>query len=48
VARTEGAKPFMDIPEEWPDIDYSWYIREATEILYEIGYLAKPKQLAFF
>lgn len=48
VARTEGARPFMDLPSEWPDINYDWYIREATDILYEIGYLRRPKQIEFF
>lgn len=39
VPRTEGAKPLMELPDEFPeDVDYRWYIREAREILKEIGF----------
>lgn len=49
VADSDGAKPCMDLPLDFPlDIDYSWYINKTREILYEIGYLQKPKQLQFF
>lgn len=38
VARSEGARPLMDLPDELPDdIDYDWYIREAQSILRDIG-----------
>lgn len=40
VARTEGAKPCMDLPEEFPtDIDYDWYIRETMDMMTDIGYM---------
>ena len=49
VADSDGAKPCMDLPEAFPeDIDYQWYINKTREILIEIGYLAKPKQISFF
>lgn len=39
VPRSDGAKPVMDLPTEFPDdIDYDWYINEAEKILKEIGY----------
>ncbi len=46
VPRSEGAKPVMDIPAEFPqDVDYEWYEREAERMLYDIGYLQKsPEQ----
>ena len=38
VARSEGARPLMEIPESLPtDIDYAWYIAEAESILKAIG-----------
>lgn len=38
VARSEGARPLMDLPEHFPsDVDYDWYIREANSILADIG-----------
>lgn len=38
VARSEGARPLMQIPESLPsDIDYAWYIAEADAILKAIG-----------
>ena len=40
VPKTEGAKPLMTLPDEFPqDIDYDWYIREAQSMLADIGYL---------
>lgn len=49
VADSDGAKPCLDLPEVFPDdIDYRWYINKTTEILYEINYLQKPKQIEFF
>lgn len=49
VANTEGAKPVMDLPTIWPDdLDYQWYIDNCKSILYDIGYLVKPKQIEFF
>lgn len=41
VARSEGAMPLMQLPDELPsDIDFDWYIAEANNILQNIG--AKP------
>lgn len=49
VADSDGAKPAMDLPIDFPtDIDYQWYINRSREILEEIGYLPKPKQISFF
>lgn len=49
VADSDGAKPCLDMPKEFPnDIDYDWYIRTTKGILEDIGYLARPKQISFF
>jgi hypothetical protein len=49
VADSDGAKPCLDLPKEFPDdIDYDWYIRNTKDILEDIGYLIKPKQISFF
>lgn len=43
VPRSEGAKPMMEMPAEFPlDIDYDWYIKEAYKHLVDIGY-SKPE-----
>lgn len=40
VPRSDGAKPLMDLPDEFPqDVNYDWYIQEAEKILVEIGYM---------
>lgn len=37
VARSEGAKPVMELPDVLPpDIDYDWYIAEANNLLRDI------------
>ena len=38
VPRSEGAMPLMNLPDEFPDVDYRWYIREAYGILRDIGH----------
>lgn len=44
VPRTEGAKPCMRLPDEFPkDIDYQWYIREANDMLMDVGLVRRPK-----
>lgn len=44
VPRSEGAKPCMDLPAEFPqDVDFDWYINTATEILYDIGLYKRPE-----
>jgi hypothetical protein len=49
VADSDGAKPAMDMPDSFPeDIDYDWYINKTKEILFDIGYLTRPKQISFF
>lgn len=46
VANSEGGKPCMDLPEDFPsDIDHSKYISRAYEMLYETGTLIKPGTL---
>ena len=43
VARSEGARPLMDLPDEFPrDVDHSWYIRECEEILMDLGVKPRP------
>ncbi len=38
VARSEGAKPIMTLPDVLPpDIDYAWYVGEAKSILRDIN-----------
>lgn len=38
VARSEGAVPCMTLPDTLPsDVDHDWYIREASQILRDIG-----------
>lgn len=40
VPRSDGAKPLMDLPDQFPDdVDFDWYEKEANRILKEIGYL---------
>jgi hypothetical protein len=51
VGKTDGARPLMDLPAEFPDdVNYDWYINEAVEMLFDCGYYQKPttKQLQFF
>lgn len=44
VARTDNAKPCMNLPAEFPnDINFEWYEKETVSILEKIGYLEKPK-----
>jgi len=41
VPKTDGAKPCMDLPAEFPDdIDYAWYEAEAQKIMISIGYIS--------
>lgn len=38
IPRTEGAKPTLDLPEQFPsDVNFDWYIQEAYSILQAIG-----------
>ena len=43
VPKSEGAKPLMDLPDEFPsDIDYAAYTKIANDMLFDIGYYKKP------
>lgn len=51
VGKTDGARPLMDLPTEFPDdINYDWYIEEAISMLYDCGRLKKATTaaLSFF
>lgn len=49
VPNSDGARPVLDLPTVLPDdLDYQFYIDKCTSILYDIGYLSKPKQISFF
>lgn len=38
VARTDGCKPLMELPDELPgDVDYEWYCAEARALLADLG-----------
>jgi hypothetical protein len=39
VARSEGAWPLMELPDQFPsDVDFEWYMKEAESMLADIGY----------
>lgn len=41
VPKSDGAKPMMDLPSQFPDdIDYDRYERDAERILVDIGYIS--------
>lgn len=41
VPRSDGAKPLMTLPDDFPDdICYEWYENETTKLLIQIGYLS--------
>lgn len=49
VADSDGCRPYLDLPDNFPnDINYDWYFNKTNEILEEIGYIKKPKQIEFF
>lgn len=38
VARSEGAKPLMELPDNFPaDVDFDWYVKEAKSLLSDMG-----------
>lgn len=42
VAKTDGARPMMELKDELPsDIDYAHYVREATEIAYDVSAMTR-------
>lgn len=47
VPNSDGAKPLMDLTPIPEDLNFEYYIREAEEMLYDIGYF-KPKKQGLF
>lgn len=48
VPNTEGARPMMNLAPCIPeDLNFDYYINEAEEMLYDLGYY-KPKQIGLF
>ena len=49
VGKTDGARPLMDLPPEFPDdVNYEWYINEAVDMLYDCGGLRKAETASLF
>ncbi len=49
VPDTDNAQPCMELPNEFPiDIAYDWYISKTNDMLEDIGYYKKQKQLKLF
>lgn len=49
VGKTDGARPVMDLPNEFPeDINYEWYIEESINMLYDCGALKKAETQSLF
>lgn len=49
VPDSDGGKPAMDLPDTFPtDINYEWYINKAKELLYDLDYYQRPRQIKFF
>ncbi len=49
VADSDNCKPIMDLPDKFPDdLDFNFYIKKCVDILYDIGYYTKEKQVSFF
>lgn len=49
IPDTDGAKPCMTLPEQFPsDINYQWYIDKTKEMLYDVAYMPRKEQLKFF
>lgn len=43
VPRSKGAKPCLDLPDVFPDdVDFDWYIKEAAELMRDIGAVKRP------
>lgn len=44
VPRTDGCRPLMELPTEFPaDLDYDRYVAAAEEVLRDIGYAERPR-----
>lgn len=42
VPKSEGAKPLMDLPDQFPtDINYDWYFGEAQSLLTDLGVIVE-------
>lgn len=49
VPKSEGAKPLMDLPPEFPsDIDFDWYVEQAEDTLEKIGFKPRKQAPLFF
>ena len=49
VGKTDGARPLMDLPPEFPDdVNYEWYINEAVDMLYDCDGLRKAETASLF
>lgn len=49
VSKSDGARPLMDLPAEFPeDVNYDWYIKAATDMLYDCGGIHVPKTGSLF
>ena len=49
VPDSEGGLPVMDLPPSLPNnLNYDVYIKRATDLLYDMNYYEKEKQIAFF
>lgn len=49
VPDSDGARPAMDLPDTFPnDVDFEWYERKTIEMLEDMAYIERPKQLKFF
>lgn len=49
VAKTDEARPVMDLPSEFPeDVNYDWYIKETIEMLHNCGKLKKAETAQLF
>lgn len=49
IPDSDGAVPFMDLPETFPDnVNYEWYIEKTIEILFDIAYYKRSKQQVLF
>lgn len=49
VPDSEGGFPVMDLPDKFPnDIDYDRYIKRTKDLLYDMAYFNRPRQVTFF
>jgi len=49
VAKTLGARPLMILPQELPfDLDREYYLREAEEALFDLGFWQRPQEASLF